>query len=151
MSVGGVRMLSGARQAAGLALAGCTGKAVVERPSPTIVGTKFRVIATVAGGSGRFELRMSASVRKQLIDAGWKGVARHGRWDTPAMATNEVCSAGDVDGILFVSYDRLELRDCATKQVAYGIDGSPDRGVGIDEMTKRLMHYLRGESATPRK
>jgi hypothetical protein len=146
------------RYAAGLVagglvwLAGCAGRAVVERPSTTIAGSKFRVIATIAGGSSRQEVRMSATVRKQLTDAGWKGVARSGRWDTPALATTEVCDATDadaVDGVLFVSYDRLELRDCATRKVAYAIDGSPAKGVGIDEMAKRLMRYLRGEPTTP--
>ncbi len=132
-------------------LAGCFGRSVVERPSPTIPGSKFKVIATVAAGSGRVEIRMSAGVRKQLNEAGWKGVARSGRWDTPKDAVAAICQGdeeGRVDGVLFVAYNSLELHDCETGKPAYAIDGSPERGVGIDEMVKRLMVYLRGGQTT---
>ena len=129
-------------------MAGCMGgRPIVESPSAVIPGSKFKVIATVAGGTRGMDLRMSASVRKQLNDSGWKGVARYGRWDTQGEAITAICADGDVDGVLFVSYNRLELDDCTTKKVGYAIDGSPEKGVGIDEMMKRLMRYLRGEKA----
>ena len=132
-----------------LGLAGClwTGKEAVEHPSPTIGGTKFKVLATVAGGASRNEIRMSATVRKELNDSGWKGVSRAGRWDTPSQAVKEICEPGDVDGVLFVSYNRLELMDCTSHQLAWSVDGAPERGAGIQEMTKRLFHYLRGQAA----
>lgn len=131
-----------------VALAGClwTSKEAVEHPSPTITGTKFKVIATVAGGSGRNEIRMSATVRKELNDSGWKGVTRAGRWDSPAEAVKDICEPGDVDGVLFVSYNRLELMDCSSHQQAWSVEGAPERGTGMQEMTKRLLHYLRGET-----
>jgi len=50
--------------------------------------------------------------------------------------------------VLFVAYNSLDLYDCETGKSAYAIDGSPERGVGIDEMVKRLMRYLRGEQTT---
>jgi len=152
-------MQSRTRYAAGLVagglvwLAGCFGgRAVVERPSPTIPGSRFKVIATIAAGSGRVEIRMSAGVRKQLNEAGWKGVSRSGRWDSPKDAVAGICKEGgdegQVDGVLFVAYNSLDLYDCETGKSAYAIDGSPERGVGIDEMVKRLMRYLRGEQTT---
>jgi len=154
VSVRGSRVLFRAPYAAGLLavgvlahLAGCAGKPVVETPSTGIPGSKFKVIATVAGGTRGVDLRMSASVRKQLNDSGWKGVARYGRWDTRGEAVTGICSDGDVDGVLFVEYNRLQLDDCTTRKTAYAIDGSPERGVGIDEMVKRVMRYLRGEQA----
>lgn len=152
MSVNGFSMPSRSRYAAGLLiasglvwLAGCPGRQVVEVPSTTIPGSKFKVIATVAGGTRSMDLRMSATVRKQLNDSGWKGVARYGRWDSRGDAVSAICGDGDVDGVLFVEYNRLELDDCTTKKPAYAIDGSPERGVGIDEMMKRMRRYLRGE------
>jgi hypothetical protein len=133
-------------------LAGCLkGRAVVETPSTTVPGSKFKVIATVAGGTRSMDLRMSATARKQLNDSGWKGVARYGRWDTRGEAVTAICGDGDVDGVLFVEYNRLELDDCATKRPAYAIDGSPERGVGLDAMMTRMMRYLRGEQALPPK
>jgi hypothetical protein len=126
-------------------LAGCLGgRPVVETPS-VIPGGKFKVIATVAGGTRSMDLRMSATARKQLNDSGWKGVSRYGRWDTRPDAVREICADGDVDGVLFVEYNRLELDDCTTKKSAYAIDGSPEKGVGLDEMMKRMMRYLRGQ------
>jgi len=158
VSVGGFTMQGRARHAIGLVvgglvwLAGCLGgREVVERPSPTIPGSKFKVIATIASGSGRANLRMSAGVRKSLNEGGWQGVTRSGRWDTAKEAVTAICQEEDerhVDGVLFVSYNRLELDDCATGKPAYSIDGSPERGVGIDEMVKRLMRYLRGQQPT---
>lgn len=146
------RFAAGLLVAAGLVwLAGCSGRQVVEVPSTTIPGSKFKVIATVAGGTRSMDLRMSATVRKQLNDSGWKGVARYGRWDSRTEAVSAICADGDVDGVLFVDYNRLELDDCTTKQPAYAIDGSPERGVGIDEMMKRMRRYLRGEQAPPPK
>ncbi len=128
-------------------LAGCAGKQVVETPNTGIPGTRFKVIATVAGGTRGMDLRMSATVRKQLNDSGWKGVARYGRWDTRGEAVMSICADGDVDGVLFVDYNRLELDDCKSRKVAYAIDGSPEKGVGIDQMMQRVMRYLRGEQA----
>ena len=158
MSVNGFRMGSRTRYAAGLLLTGglvwlvgCRGRQVVEMPSTTIPGSKFKVIATVAGGTRSMDLRMSVTVRKQLNDSGWKGVARYGRWDSRTEAVAAICADGDVDGVLFVDYNRLELDDCATKQPAYAIDGSPERGVGLDEMMKRMRRYLRGEPPVPAK
>ena len=147
MSIWGCRLLV----AGGLVgLAGCLGgRTVIETPSTSIPGSKFKVIATVAGGTRSMDLRMSATARKQLNDSGWKGVARYGRWDTRGEAVTGICSEGDVDCVLFVEYNRLELDDCTTKRPAYAIDGSPEKGGGLDDMMRRLMRYLRGEQAPP--
>ena len=152
-------MPSRSRSAAALLVAGglvwltaCLGgRPVVEKPSSTVPGSKFKVIATVAGGTRSMDLRMSVTARKELNDSGWKGVARYGRWDSRTDALLAVCADGDVDGVLFVEYNHLELDDCITKKPAYEIDGSPEKGVGLDEMMKRLMRYLRGEPALPPK
>lgn len=135
--------------AGGLAwLAGCLGgRPVVE--TRTSAGTKFKVIATVAGGTRSMDLRMSVTARKELNDSGWKGVARYGRWDSRTDAVTAICGDGGVDGVLFVEYNRLELDDCTTRKPGYAIDGSPEKGVGLDEMMKRLMRFLRGEEPLP--
>lgn len=131
-------------------LAGCLGgRPVVETPSGTVPGSKFKVIATVAGGTRAMDLRMSVTARKQLNDSGWQGVARYGRWENRTDAVLAICGDGIVDGVLFVEYNRLELDDCTTKKPAYAIDGSPEKGVGLDEMMKRLRRYLRGQEPLP--
>jgi hypothetical protein len=133
-------------------VAGCKfgqGRPVLEQVSPTIPGGKFQVIATVAGGSGPADLRMSVTVRQLLNDSGWTAVRRAGRWDNQGEAVVAICSGTDVQGVLFVWYNRLELDDCETKKPAYAIDGSPERGVGLTEMGNRLIRYLRRQPPAP--
>lgn len=47
-------------------------------------------------------------------------------------------------GVLFVAWDRLILRDCATKAVAFRTLGNY---AGIDAMLQRLVKYLREKPA----
>jgi len=135
-------------------LAGCKlgqGRPVLEQISPTVPGVKFKVIATIAGGSGSADLRMSVTVRQQLNDSGWTAVRRPGRWDSQGAALAAICAEGGVDGVLFVWFDRLELDDCETQKPAYAIDGSAERGVALDGMMQRLRAYLRGERTPPQR
>jgi hypothetical protein len=136
--------------AAALGLIACQqGRPVLEQISPTIPGSKFKIIATIAGGAGASDIRMSVSVRQTLTDSGWTAVRRAGRWENQGAALSAICTEGGVDGVLFVWFDRLELDDCTTQKPAYAIDGSAERGVALDGMMKRLMAYLRGEKQRP--
>ena len=131
-------------------LAGCFGgQPVIENVNPEVAPSKFRVIATIAAGDAGPDLRMSATVRQQLNDAGWTAIRRAGRWESERAAIIDICSGGDVDGILFISFNRLELDDCESQRPAYRIDGSPDKGVGLTDMVDRLMRYLRGQDLGP--
>lgn len=133
-----------------LALTACFGgQPIIENVNPEIAPSKFRIIATIAGGDAGPDLRMSATVRQQLSDGGWTAIRRAGRWETERAALVDICSSGDVDGVLFVSYNRLELDDCESQRPAYRIDGSPDKGVGLTEMVDRLIRYLRGQDLGP--
>jgi hypothetical protein len=134
-----------------IASGGCRfgqGKPVLEQINPAVPGSKFKVIATVAGGSGTADIRMSATVRQQLNDSGWTAVRRAGRWENQSAAITEICSDQSADGVLFVWYDRLELDDCSTRKAAYTIEGSAERGVALTGMMERLMKYLRQPGAT---
>jgi hypothetical protein len=127
----------------------CLGsKPVLEQVSPTIPGAKFKVIATIAADDAGPSLNMTATVRQTLNDSGWTAVPRAGRWEAAATAIMDVCADAGTDGVLVVAYDRLELTDCASQRPAYRIDASYERGVGLTEMTKRFMRYLRGEPTT---
>ena len=131
-------------------LFGCFGgQPIIENVNPEVAPSKFRVTATIAAGDAGPDLRMSATVRQQLNDAGWNAIRRAGRWESERAAIIDICSGGDVDGVLFVSFNRLELDDCESQRPAYRIDGSPDKGVGLTDMVKRLMTYLRGQDLGP--
>jgi hypothetical protein len=120
------------------------GRPVLEQTSPTIPGTKFKTIATIAGDAAGPSLGMSAKIREELTNAGWNATRRAGRWESEVSAIADICADGTFDGVLVVTYDRLELTDCASLRPAYRIEASYERGVGLTDMTKRLMQYLRG-------
>jgi hypothetical protein len=133
--------------------AGCYGKKKdFEDFNPNIPGSHFKSIATVSGDAAGTAIRLMVQVRQKLTDAGIDAQARSGRWENAPDAVNHICSPGadnPVDGVLIMSYDHMTLFDCQTLKAAYDIQGSPmSGGMGLDEMTKHLIHYLRGNNPT---
>lgn len=136
----------------------CNGRSLFERPRPvnerwsaTIASNRFHVIATIAGGDSRTELQVSATVRQQLEDSGFTVVRRAGRWDSEVAALRAICAPDAVpvvDGVLFIWYNRLELRDCESEGTAYEIAGSPEGGTGVVEMSDKLVRYLKRPGPT---
>lgn len=123
----------------------------VERMNPEIPPGRFRVLAAVAGGDTRTDLQISATVRQRLADSGFTVVRRAGRWDGQADAVRAICAPGQaqmVDGVLFIWYNKLELRDCTTESAAYEIGGQGG-SIGVTSMVDRLILWLRREVASP--
>jgi hypothetical protein len=111
--------------------------------------SNLQTIAVVAGGDDRNAIRMSATVRQDLTNAGITALRRSGRWATEIDAVNGICPLGEavtVDGVLFVYYDHLLLMDCRTHKRAYEIAGGDSDG--LPGMTKRLVAYLQTSSKT---
>ncbi len=132
--------------AALLALSACAGTygKVKETRSETIRGDSIRVIVVIAGESETADRQMAGRVREQLEDGGITTLRRPGTWSTQEMALADVCplgQPGEIDAILFVWWNQLELRDCATHRPAYQIEGAYR---GVEYMVKRLLVYLRG-------
>lgn len=120
----------------------------VERVNSSIPGDRFQVIATIAGGDSRTDIRMSATVRQVLQDSGFTAIRRAGRWDSEADAVRSICEpVGTVDGVLVIWYDRMVLRDCRTLTSAYEIEAGNEKG--ITEMASSLMRYLRRQPGAP--
>jgi hypothetical protein len=116
---------------------------VSERKSQ-IPGSRIQRIAVIASDDQNSTIRMSATVRQQLNEAGVSAMRRAGRWSGESDAVAEICQPGQettVDGVLFVSYNRLTLRDCESKLVAYEIAGGNE--LGLEDLAKRLIGYLR--------
>ncbi len=126
-------------------------KPAVERMNPEIPPGRFKVLAGIAGGDARTDLQISVTVRQRLADSGFTIIRRAGRWENQTDAVRAICAPGQtppVDGVLFIWYNRLELRDCITETAAYEIGGSGG-SVGITEMTDRLIKWLRRDGPAP--
>lgn len=132
-----------------LAAAGCYRNKEFEDANPNVPGTKFKTIATLSANDAGTAIRLMVQVREKLKTAGYDAESRSGRWDNAADAVNQICAPGvdvPVDGVLIVSFDRLTLYDCQTVKPAYDIQSSPMAGgMGLDQMTKRLINYLQGK------
>lgn len=144
-----MRALLVAAAAAGL-LAACNRpifdrpKPSVERINPNVPGGQFRILASIAGGDALTDLQISVTVRQQLQDSGFTVARRAGRWESQAEALRAICAPGEVpsiDGVLFIWYNRLELRHCGTGVTAYEITSGGAEGIG--QMTNRLIRYMR--------
>jgi hypothetical protein len=119
----------------------------VERVNPNVPAGRYHVLAGVAGGDARIDLQISVTVRQQLQDSGFTVLRRAGRWDSQTDAVKAICEP-PVDGVLFIWYNRLELRDCATEgATAYEVTGGGQEG--ITKLTDRLIRYLRRKEAAP--
>lgn len=121
------------------------GRPAVERTSATIPPSRFKVLAAVAGGGSRTDLQISVTVRQRLTDSGFTAVRRAGRWDNEADAVRSICAPGQtpaIDGVLFIWYNRLELRDCTTEGAAFEIGGE-GASIGITAMVDRLVKWLK--------
>lgn len=121
----------------------------VERMNPEIPPGRFQVFAAIAGDNSRTDLQISVTVRQQMTDSGFTVIRRPGRWETQADAVRAICAPGQVppvDGVLFIWYNRLELRDCTTESAAYEISGQGS--VGITGMVDRLVRWLRRDTAS---
>lgn len=117
-----------------------------ERVNSNIPAGRYQVLASIAGGDSRTDIRMSVTVRQVLQDSGFTVVRRAGRWDSELDAVHSICEpAGSVDGVLVVWYDRLVLRDCRTEVTAYEISAGNESG--ITGMAYSLIRYLRRPAA----
>lgn len=131
-----------AAAAAAAACAGPYGK-ISEIVSQTVPGDSLRTIVVISGDDDQSALQITARVRQQLADAGATALRRGGLWPTERDALIDVCPLGeanDVDGLLFVTWNQLDLYDCRTHKPAYQIRGGMR---GTDAMVQRLLGYLR--------
>jgi hypothetical protein len=137
---------------AGLSVVACgrplfdKSKPSIERINPSVSASQLRVLAPVSGGDALTDFQISVTVRQQLQDSGFTIIRRAGRWDTQPEAVRAICAPGEVpsvDAVLFVWYNRLELRDCGTGVTAYEITSGGQEGITV--LTNRLIRYLRKE------
>lgn len=106
--------------------------------------SKIKRISLIAGSGRRGDMQVLARARERLTAAGVPLVKRAGSWETNEAALREICvqrpdSAENVDGVLFVQWDRLTLHDCASLAIATSITGGY---AGIDALVDRLVRFM---------
>ena len=111
-----------------------------ETINPRVPPSRFKVIAVIAGDDAGPTLNMSAGIRTMLNDSGVVAVKAPGRWETESEATMDICQRLNFSGVVVVVYDRITLRTCPEREVAFEIEGGED---GLRGMGRRLLTYLR--------
>jgi hypothetical protein len=127
--------------AIGAACAGPYGK-MTEMVSPSVPGDSFRTIVVISGDDDQSTLQITAKVRQQLNDKGITATRRSGLWSVEREALTDICPLGEArpaDGLLFVTWNQLDLYDCRTHKPAYQIRGGMR---GTDDMVRHLLAYL---------
>ena len=116
------------------------GRKADETINPRIPADRFKVLAVIAGDDAGPTLNMSAGIRTMLTDSGVVAVKAPGRWETESEATTDICNRMNFNGVVVVVYDRITLRTCPEREVAFEIEGGDD---GLRGMGRRLLSYLR--------
>ena len=120
-----------------------TGEPSVFR-NPSVPAIKYDAIAVIGADDTSPTLRMSVMVREKLKEEGVQGVRRAGRWTTEEDALSGLCSSEEeprIQGVVFVSYDTLILRECAKKEVAFRVQ-SNGRWT-ITQLAQELAKYVK--------
>jgi hypothetical protein len=111
----------------------------------TMPKVTYNTLAVIASDDATPSLQISATIRHLLNERGLKAVARAGRWETESDALLSICREAPgvepVQGVIFVTYDTLILRECQTREVAYRI--SSGGGITMSEMADRIIQYVR--------
>ena len=116
------------------------GRKADETINPRVPASRFKVLAVIAGDDAGPTLNMSAGIRTMLSDSGVVAVKAPGRWETESEATVDICGRLNFNGVVVVVYDRITLRTCPEREVAFEIEGGDD---GLRGMGRRLLEYLR--------
>lgn len=109
---------------------------------------RFQVLAVLPMEMEGFGPQVAARARDQIERSGVAtAVAR--KWMPEGDAgMQDLCPRENpppYQGVVFVAWDRMVLRDCETGFVAWRASGGY---AGVDAMVKRMVHYIRGVEGT---
>jgi hypothetical protein len=115
-----------------------------------VPGGRFETLVPIISADIPAADDVGARLRQQLQQEGLTILRRSGMWETEGAALVAICPLGqpsDVDGVLFVWWNKLQLSDCATHRPAFHIAGGYR---GVEYMVGRLVLYIRGADAQPK-
>lgn len=114
--------------------------------NPSIAPERYTTIAILPVNTDGPDATIAARVRDNLRKQGVHIVPARRMVGEGEVSMKELCTPeapAEYKGVLFVTWDRLILRDCETTAVAYRAMGNYS---GVDQLAKKLVLYLR---ATP--
>jgi hypothetical protein len=121
---------------------------IEEFQNPDVPATRFTAIAVLPVDPGGFDPGIAARVRDNLKREGVNVVSARVMLPESEVSMPQLCPKDDppeYQGVLWVAFDRIILRDCESTAVAYRAIGGYS---GVDALAKRLVLYLRTSSAT---
>lgn len=110
----------------------------------SMTADQFSTIAILPVDPNGPDPQIAARVRGQLRREGIAIVNARVLVPEGEVGMKELCSPdapAEYKGVLFVTWDKLILRDCETSAVAYRAAGSYS---GVDLLAKKLLLYLKG-------
>lgn len=133
-------------------LLGACGKSMMYKTSmdefrnPNIPANKYDVIAVLPMQPNSFDAQVAGRARARLKAANIKYVPALKSVEESELAMEQLCPTDrppEYKGVLFVTWDRIILRDCETKAVAFRVLGNY---AGIDKMLMKFESYLKTKS-----
>jgi hypothetical protein len=133
-------------------LAGCNKLAyrsrIDEFRNESVSPARFTTIAVLPLDPSGFDPGIAARVRDNLKKEGVNIVSARVMVGDSEASMQQLCPKNDpaeYQGVLWVTYDRIILRDCESTAVAYRAIGGYS---GVDALAKRLLSYLRSAPPT---
>jgi len=104
--------------------------------------TSLKVLAVVPTDNTQFGPTIANRVYGTLKEKGtriflWRPTV----YDEGKPSAERLCGlqSENFNGVIFVAWNRITLRDCKSFEIVYNIDGGY---AGVDEMTKRVLLFL---------
>lgn len=132
-------------------IAGCSSLAykskITEFHNAEVSGSRFTTIAVLPLDPKGFDPGIAARVRENLRKEGVNIATPRMIAAESEVSMAQLCPKHDpapYQGVLWVTFDRLILRDCESTAVAYRAVGGYS---GVDALAKKLLVYLRTGTA----
>lgn len=135
-----------------VALSGCKTLAyksrIEEFRNENVSPARFATIAVLPLDASGFDPGIAARVRENLKREGVNVATPRVMAGDSEVSMQQLCPKDDppvYTGVLWVSFDRIILRDCESTAVAYRAIGGYS---GVDALAKKLLLYLRSAPVT---
>ena len=134
-----------------LLMTGCSSLAyksrITEFQNSEVSPSRFATIAVLPLDPNGFDPGIAARVRDNLKKQGVNIATPRMMASESEVSMQQLCSKDDpasYQGVLWVTFDRIILRDCESTAVAYRAIGGYS---GVDALAKKLVIYLRSGAA----